>query len=71
VWTDKGSHIFNLIGRLQADVVWVNTYRFDPTSPFVGHKESGFGREGGLHGFDCLPENFELTYIHPYLVGNH
>jgi len=24
--------------------------KFDPTSPFGGYKESGFGREGGLHG---------------------
>jgi aldehyde dehydrogenase (NAD+) len=37
--------------RLRAGVVWANTYnRFDPTSPFGGYKESGYGREGGLHG---------------------
>ncbi len=51
VWTDKGSKIFNLTSRLRAGVVWANTYnKFDPTSPFGGYKESGFGREGGLHG---------------------
>ena len=51
VWTDKGSKIFEIAGRLQAGVVWLNTYnRFDATSPFGGVKESGFGREGGLHG---------------------
>ncbi len=51
VWTDKGSKIFNLTTRLKAGVVWANTYnKFDPTSPFGGYKESGFGREGGLHG---------------------
>ncbi len=51
VWTDKGSKIFNLTGKLKAGVVWANTYnKFDPTSPFGGYKESGFGREGGLHG---------------------
>ena len=51
VWTDKGSKIFEVAGRLQAGVVWLNTYnRFDATSPFGGVKESGFGREGGLHG---------------------
>ncbi len=51
VWTDKGSKIFNLTGKLRAGVVWANTYnKFDPTSPFGGYKESGFGREGGLHG---------------------
>jgi aldehyde dehydrogenase (NAD+) len=51
VWTDKGSKIFNLTSRLRAGVVWANTYnKFDPTSPFGGYKESGYGREGGLHG---------------------
>ena len=51
VWTDKGSKIFNLTQKLKAGVVWANTYnKFDPTSPFGGYKESGFGREGGLHG---------------------
>jgi aldehyde dehydrogenase (NAD+) len=51
VWTDKGSKIFNMTSRLRAGVVWANTYnKFDPTSPFGGYKESGFGREGGLHG---------------------
>lgn len=51
VWTDKGSKIFNLTGKLRAGVIWANTYnKFDPVSPFGGFKESGFGREGGLHG---------------------
>jgi aldehyde dehydrogenase (NAD+) len=51
VWTDKGSKIFKLVNKLRAGVVWANTYnKFDPTSPFGGYKESGFGREGGLHG---------------------
>jgi len=51
VWTDKGSKIFNLTSKLKAGVIWANTYnKFDPTSPFGGYKESGFGREGGLHG---------------------
>ncbi len=51
VWTDKGSKIFNMTSQLRAGVVWANTYnKFDPASPFGGYKESGFGREGGLHG---------------------
>lgn len=51
VWTEKGSKIFYLSQKLKAGVVWANTYnKFDPTSPFGGYKESGFGREGGLHG---------------------
>lgn len=51
VWTDKGARIFNLSRRIRAGVIWANTYNlFDPVSPFGGYKESGFGREGGLHG---------------------
>jgi aldehyde dehydrogenase (NAD+) len=51
VWTDKGSKIFKMAAKLRAGVVWANTYnKFDPTSPFGGYKESGFGREGGVHG---------------------
>ena len=51
VWTDKGSKIFNLTTKLRAGVIWANTFnKFDPSSPFGGYKESGYGREGGLHG---------------------
>jgi aldehyde dehydrogenase (NAD+) len=58
VWTDKGSRILWMAERLRAGVVWANTFnRFDPTSPFGGYKESGFGREGGRHG------------LAPYLAG--
>jgi aldehyde dehydrogenase (NAD+) len=54
VWTDKGSKIFNLTTKMRAGVVWANTYnKFDPTAPFGGYKESGFGREGGLHGLSA------------------
>jgi aldehyde dehydrogenase (NAD+) len=57
VWTDKGSKIFNMTTKMRAGVVWANTYnKFDPTSPFGGYKESGYGREGGLHGL--------LAYLH-------
>ena len=51
IWTDKGARIFNISKRIRAGVIWANTYNlFDPTSPFGGYKESGFGREGGLQG---------------------
>jgi aldehyde dehydrogenase (NAD+) len=53
VWTEKGSRILWMAERLKAGVVWANTFnRFDPSSPFGGYKESGFGREGGLHGLE-------------------
>ena len=51
VWTDKGSRILKMSTELKAGVVWANSYnKFDPTSPFGGYKESGFGREGGRQG---------------------
>jgi aldehyde dehydrogenase (NAD+) len=51
VWTDKGSKIFKVTKGVRAGVLWANTYnKFDPTSPFGGYKESGVGREGGVHG---------------------
>ncbi|MFK5890408.1 MAG: aldehyde dehydrogenase family protein [Flavobacteriaceae bacterium] len=53
VWTDKGSKIFNMTSQLRAGVIWANTFnKFDPASPFGGYKESGFGREGGIHGLE-------------------
>jgi aldehyde dehydrogenase (NAD+) len=51
IWTEKASKVFAMVNALKAGVVWANTFnRFDPTSPFGGYKESGFGREGGMHG---------------------
>jgi len=54
VWTEKGSRILWMADRLRSGVVWGNTFnRFDPSSPFGGYKESGFGREGGRHGLEA------------------
>ena len=54
VWTDKGSRILWMADQLRAGVVWANTFnKFDPTSPFGGYKESGYGREGGRHGLEA------------------
>jgi aldehyde dehydrogenase (NAD+) len=53
IWTDKGSRILAVADKLRAGVVWANTFnKFDPTSPFGGYKESGYGREGGRHGLE-------------------
>jgi acyl-CoA reductase-like NAD-dependent aldehyde dehydrogenase len=53
VWTDKGSLILHMADQLRAGVVWANTFnKFDPTSPFGGYQESGYGREGGRHGLE-------------------
>ncbi|AVT30195.1 betaine-aldehyde dehydrogenase [Plantactinospora sp. BC1] len=54
IWTDKGSRILWMADRLRAGVVWANTFnKFDPTSPFGGYKESGYGREGGRQGLEA------------------
>ncbi len=51
IWTDKGSKNMYVAERMRAGVVWCNTFNlFDPSSPFGGYRESGFGREGGVHG---------------------
>jgi aldehyde dehydrogenase (NAD+) len=54
IWTDKGSRILWMADKLRAGVVWANTFnRFDPTAPFGGYQESGFGREGGRAGLEA------------------
>ncbi|MGH3312729.1 MAG: aldehyde dehydrogenase family protein [Streptomyces sp.] len=54
IWTEKGSRILSMANQLRAGVVWANTFnKFDPTSPFGGYQESGFGREGGRHGLEA------------------
>jgi len=54
IWTEKGSRILWMANQLRAGVVWANTFnRFDPSSPFGGYKESGYGREGGRHGLEA------------------
>ena len=51
IWSDKGSKVLAVADKLRAGVVWANTFnQFDPSSPFGGYKESGYGREGGRHG---------------------
>src|SRR2546422_9073380 len=69
VWTEKGSRILWMTERLRAGGIWANTFnRFDPSSPFGGYKESGFGREGGLHG---LEPYLELVPDGPSNRGRH
>ena len=62
IWSEKGSRILWMANRLRAGVIWANTFnRFDPASPFGGYKESGFGREGGVHGL--------APYLHAQAQG--
>ncbi|MGA8116816.1 MAG: aldehyde dehydrogenase family protein [Actinocatenispora sp.] len=58
IWTEKGSRILWMADKLRAGVVWANTFnKFDPTSPFGGYQESGYGREGGRHGLEAYLEH--------------
>ena len=62
VWTEKGSRILWMADQLRAGVVWANTFnRFDPSSPFGGYKESGYGREGGRHGLEAYVTTVPAT----------
>ncbi len=57
IWSEKGSKVHEVASKLKAGVVWANTYnKFDPTAPFGGYYESGFGREGGIHGLSAYLE---------------
>jgi acyl-CoA reductase-like NAD-dependent aldehyde dehydrogenase len=61
IWSEKGSRILSVAGKLRAGVVWANTFnKFDPTSPFGGYKESGHGREGGRHGLAAYLKGGDL-----------
>jgi aldehyde dehydrogenase (NAD+) len=64
VWTEKGSRILWMARHLRAGVGWANTFNhFDPTSPFGGYKESGYGREGGRHGLAAYLVADETTEV--------
>jgi aldehyde dehydrogenase (NAD+) len=61
IWTEKGSRILSIADKLRAGVVWANTFnKFDPTSPFGGYKQSGYGREGGRHGLAAYLKGGQL-----------
>ena len=58
IWTQNASRMLRVADSLRAGVVWANTFnQFDPTSPFGGYKESGYGREGGRHGLAAYLAN--------------
>jgi aldehyde dehydrogenase (NAD+) len=58
IWSSNGSRVLAVADTLRAGVVWANTFnKFDPSSPFGGYKESGYGREGGRHGLAAYLES--------------
>lgn len=57
VWTGGLARAHRVAGRLEAGLVWVNTWFLrDLRTPFGGTKLSGIGREGGTHSLDFYSE---------------
>ncbi|EJZ11130.1 aldehyde dehydrogenase [Mycolicibacterium vaccae] len=53
VWTSDIARAFRMSERITSGTVWVNTYRaVSYMAPFGGMKDSGIGRENGLHAID-------------------
>ena len=57
VWTQDLNRAHSVAHRLQAGIVWVNTWLLrDLRTPFGGVKNSGVGREGGWEALDFFTE---------------
>jgi aldehyde dehydrogenase (NAD+) len=49
IWTRDIGRAHRVARRVDAGIVWINTYRaISPTSPFGGFKRSGIGKEDGI-----------------------
>jgi aldehyde dehydrogenase (NAD+) len=57
VWTRDVRRAHRLARQIKAGVVWINTYNgFDSAAPFGGYKQSGFGREMGMHALESYTQ---------------
>ena len=57
VWTRDIKKAHRLARDLKAGTIWINTYNtFDAASPFGGFKQSGFGRELGVHALELYTQ---------------
>ena len=57
VWTNDISKAHRVARGIKAGTVWVNTYgNTDATVSFGGYKQSGFGRELGLHSIETYTQ---------------
>ncbi len=57
VWTSDVKKAHRVARSLKAGTVWVNCYNvFDPCTPFGGYKQSGYGREGGIHALELYTQ---------------
>lgn len=57
VWTNDLRRAHRVVAQLEAGIIWVNTWFLrDLRTPFGGMKQSGIGREGGVHSFEFYTE---------------
>lgn len=62
VWTNDLRRAHRVAGAIEAGIVWVNTWFLrDLRTPFGGMKQSGIGREGGMHSFEFYSELKNIT----------
>jgi aldehyde dehydrogenase (NAD+) len=53
IWTRDIKKALRTAREIRAGTVWVNTYNmYDAASPFGGFKQSGFGRDLGVHALE-------------------
>ena len=63
IWTNDVKKAHKVARELKAGTVWVNCYNcFDPCAPFGGFKQSGYGREGGIHALE-LYTNIKTVWM--------
>ncbi len=57
IWTRDVKKAHYVARKLKAGTVWINTYNmYDPASPFGGYKQSGYGRELGMHALESYTQ---------------
>jgi aminomuconate-semialdehyde/2-hydroxymuconate-6-semialdehyde dehydrogenase len=57
VWTENSARAIRVAEAMEAGLVWVNSWFLrDLRTAFGGAKQSGIGREGGVHGLEFYSE---------------
>ena len=57
IWTENSSRAIRVAEQIEAGLVWVNSWFLrDLRTAFGGAKQSGIGREGGVHGLEFYTE---------------
>lgn len=57
IWTENVSRAHRVAGQVEAGIIWVNSWFLrDLRTPFGGSKQSGVGREGGVHSLEFYTE---------------